>query len=310
MLRWLLYKGFVLVITLWVIASATFILMRSAPGSPFDEEQALPAHIREGLMRHYGLDEPWYKQYQLYFNRLITGDLGTSLSEKGQSITKIIRESFPVSALLGIEALVIALPLGILFGFLAAFRPNSWLDWSLIGVFSVGSSLPTFATAILLQLVFGLWLAWLPLARWGTFAHTILPAIALALLPSIFIARLTREQLLSIRHQPYLVTAQAKGLSKWRIFWHHQLRNISIPYFIYLGPLLANLLTGSFVVEKIFAIPGLGYWFVQSIAQRDYPAIMGITLFYSAILLGSVTLAEAIAAWMDPRLRYQSRSSS
>lgn len=308
MFRWLTYKSCILSLTLWLIATLTFLLMRGAPGSPFDEEQALPQQIRESLFRYYGLDEPWYYQYYLYFSRLLTGDLGSSFSEKGRTVLQIITDSFPVSALLGFEALCLAVPVGILLGAVAAYRSNGWIDWGLLVLFSVGSSLPTFATAILLQLTFGLWLAWLPLAKLGSIAHTILPAISLAVIPAIFIGRLMREHLLSIRHQPYLLMARAKGLSPWRIFLHHQLRNISAPFFIYLGPLLANLLTGSFVVEKIFSIPGLGFWFVQSIAQRDYPAIMGITLFYSFILLSSVTIAEAIAAWIDPRLRDQIRT--
>jgi len=290
-------------VSLLAVITLTFILMKTIPGDPFQQEQALPAEIYQSLRTHYGLNDSLAVQYFRYIQQLISFDFGPSLIYKGQNVTNIIKQSFPTSALLGSAALFIAVPMGLLMGFMAALKQNKWLDSFVVAMAVIGISVPGFVIATLFQYVFAIKLEWLPIARWGSFSHLILPALSLAALPMAFIARLTRTQVIEEMKQGYVTTARAKGLSESRIIFSHAFRNILGPILSYLGPLIAGILTGSFVIEKIYGIPGLGYWFVTSVSNRDYPLIMGVTVFYCAFLLFATFVVDMLSLYLDPRLR-------
>lgn len=293
------------VITLYVIVTVTFALMKAVPGDPFTEEQALPEEVIEGLKKHYGLDRPWYEQYGKYLVSVVTLDFGPSFKYKNRRVNDIIKEGFPVSGLLGLEALCLAIAIGITLGCLAAMKQNQWQDRVAMLVAIIGISVPSFILATLLQYTLALKMNLFPVARWGTFQHTILPALALAALPTAFIARLTRANMIETLRQSYIRAARARGLSQKTIVFKHALRNAVLPVIAYLGQLTTNVLVGSFVVERIFGIPGLGQWLVNSISNRDYTVIMGITVFYSFILLTTSFLVDLSYGILDPRIRNQ-----
>jgi oligopeptide transport system permease protein len=303
MLRYAIQKFFSLALTLYLIVTVTFILMKAIPGDPFTQETALPQEVINALMAHYKLDTPWFEQYGNYLYSVLTWDLGPSFRYTARTVNSIIAEGFPVSAILGLEAVVIALSVGTTLGIVAALKHNRWLDHTAMIGAVLGISVPNFLLAALLQYLFAIKLNWLPIARWGTFAHTILPALSLAALPTAFIARLTRASLLEVLQQDYLKTAKAKGLSSLTIILRHGLRNALLPVLSYLPPMLANVLIGSFVVEKIFGIPGVGQWFVLSVANRDYTLIMGMTVFYSLILLSAMFIIDIVYGLVDPRIK-------
>lgn len=292
-----------IVITLWIIATITFIIMRVIPGDPFTDERSLPPEIIKAMMQYYGLDAPLYKQYLKYIWQLLEGDLGPSLKYPGRQVKEIITMGFPASALLGICAVCISLVTGIFFGAMAAANHQRWPDYLGMTVAVIGISVPSFVIATFLQYFFAIYLGWLPIARWGTWAHVFLPALSLSFLPTAFIARLTRSTLLEVLEKDYIRTAAAKGLNRYQILIFHALPNALLPVVSYLGPLIASILTGTFIIERIFGIPGLGGWLINSIGNRDYPIIMGITLFYSAILLSITFLMDLIYRWIDPRIQ-------
>lgn len=301
--RYLLKKIRSLLLSLWVIITTTFFLMKVIPGDPFTEEKAIPKEILEALYEHYGLNDPWYQQYGRYLGSILTWDLGPSFKYKGRTVNDIINEGFPVSAALGLEALVIALAAGVSLGSIAAVHQNRWQDYLAMAVAVIGVSVPSFILATLLQYVFSLKLGLLPVARWGTFQQSILPAISLAALPTAFIARLTRSNMLEVLQQDYIQTARSKGLHEGQILVRHALRNALLPVLSYLGQLSVNVLLGSFIIEKIFGIPGLGQWFVNSVTNRDYTVIMGTTVFYSVVLLCTVFAVDLLYGYLDPRIR-------
>lgn len=296
-------KGISLLITFFIIISATFFLMKLIPGDPFHDEKALPKEIHHSLKEHYGLNAPLHEQYVKYLTSVLKWDFGPSFKYKNRSVNDIINEGFPVSMLLGVEALFLALNIGMTVGIIGALNYNKWLDTSAIIFMVLCISIPNFAIATLLQYYIAIKLEFLPVARWGTFAHTLLPAISLAALPGAFIGKLIRRQMIDVLQQDYIKTAKAKGLSDKEVLFRHVLRNSLLPVIAYLGQLTANILVGSFVIEKIFAIPGLGQWFVKSVMNRDYTAIMGLTVFYSLLLLSSVFIFEMISILIDPRLK-------
>jgi oligopeptide transport system permease protein len=300
---YLIRKFLILLASLWCVATATFFLMHSLPGDPFVGEQPMPPEVHEALRRYYGLDRPLLEQYFSFLGRLARGDLGASIAYHQRPVAAFIQTGFPVSAALGLEALSIALPAGLLLGTFAALRPGKAGDHAAIAASTLAVSVPNFVLASLLQFVFCVQLPWLPVARWGTFAHTVLPALSLAALPTAFIARLIRAGLVEALRQDYAKTALAKGLSPLQIALFHGLRNAALPALTYLGPICAHILTGSFVVERIFAIPGLGQWMIHSILSRDYPMIGGLALFYSALLMGCVFLVDLAYGLVDPRIR-------
>jgi len=292
-----------MVIAIFVLMSLTFFLMKSIPGDPFEEEQALPQEIQDSLKRHYGLDQPLYKQYTQYLLAIMRGDLGPSFRYKDRTVNDVIRQGFPTSALLGFEALVLAVSTGLLLGTWAAFRENQWQDRLAMFMITMAIAVPSFVLATVLQYVLTLKIPLFPPARWGTLSHAVLPAISLAALPAAFIARLIRSNMLEVLQSDYIKTAKAKGLSSRTILWKHVLRNAFLPVLTYLGPLTANILVGSFVVEKIFNIPGLGQWLINSVGNRDYTMIMGLTLFYSFILMGTILIVDVIYRLLDPRIK-------
>jgi len=303
MIRFLIKKILILILSLFVVASMTFALMQIIPGDPFTQEKAVPEEILKAMYHHYGLDQPWYVQYFRYMKGLVTWDLGPSFKYQGRTVTEIIREGFPVSLTLGLEALLLSVFFGIGLGCIAALKHLKWQDHLTMVVAVLGISVPSFILATFLQYLFAMKLDLLPVARWGTFPHSVLPAIALAALPMAFIARLTRANMVEIMQQDYIQTARSKGLNSVQIVLKHALRNTLLPIVTYLGPLTTAILTGSFAVEKIFGIPGLGQWFVMSITNRDYTVIMGTTVFYSAILMFSVFLVDILYCFIDPRIQ-------
>ena len=289
-------------LTLFLVVSLTFVLMKGLPGDPFNQEQALPHEIYTALRKHHGLDDPLWVQYGRYLKQALTFDFGPSFRYKDRTVTQIIQTGFPVSATIGVGVLAIALLGGITLGAWAALREKKWQDPFVLGTTALCMALPSFVLGALLQFLVGLKLGWLPVARWGTFAHLILPALALALIPMAFIARLMRTSLLEVYKQDFIRTARIKGLSEQRILWCHALRNALLPIISYAGPLAANILVGSFAVESLFAIPGLGASFVTSVLNRDYTVIMGLTIFYSLVLLAMLALCDLLMALLDPRL--------
>ena len=300
----------ILLLSLLLVATLTFFLMHAIPGDPFTQEKAIPQEILQAMQKHYGLDKPLVVQYFDYMQGLCKLDLGPSFKYQGRTVNEIIGEGFPVSLCLGLEALFISLFLGILFGSLSACRQGKWQDRTTMCIAIFGLSIPSFLLATFLQYLLAMKLDLFPVARWGTFHQSILPALSLAALPTAFIARLLRTSMIEVLHQDYIQTAQSKGLSPTWILFKHVLRNALLPVASYLGPLTASILTGSFAVEKIFGIPGLGQWFVLSITNRDYTVIMGTTLFYSVLLMISVFLVDLAYCWIDPRIKIPLRSLS
>lgn len=300
--KYLTKKISFLLLSLWVIITLTFFLMKALPGDPFAEEQALPKEIHEALLSHYGLDRSLPEQYFTYLTAIVSGDLGPSFRYKDKTVNEVIYDYFPISALLGLESLLIALCGGVFLGTLAAFYKNQWQDHLTMLLTTIGISMPSFILATILQYVFAIKWHLLPLARWGSFEHTILPALALAALPTAFIARLMRAGMSDVLQCDYIKVAKAKGLSTMTILTKHALRNAFLPILTYLGQLIANILMGSFIIEKIFSIPGLGQWFVNSVSNRDYTMMMGLTVFYSTILMIMALVIDIAYGFLDPRI--------
>ena len=307
MISFLVKKVLIFLASLWVVVTLTFALIQIIPGDPFTQERAVPEEILQAMYRHYGLDQPWYVQYGKYLKGVVTFDFGPSFKYQGRSATDIIKEGFPVSMVLGLEALCLSIASGIILGCVAALRHTKWQDHFAMVFSALGISVPSFILATFLQYFFSMKLDLFPIARWGSIAHSVLPAIALATLPTAFIARLTRSNMLDTMHQDYIQTARSKGLGEVRIVWRHALRNTLLPIITYLGPLTTSILTGSFAVEKIFGIPGIGQWFVMSITNRDYTVIMATTIFYSVILMLCVFFVDLTYCLIDPRIRPMSK---
>lgn len=301
MIRFLAQKALTLLLSLFCIVSLTFILMKVIPGDPFYNER-ITSEVLASLHAYYGLDLPLATQYLKVLKGFFTFDFGPSLVSS-RTVNQIISDGFPISARLGLQTLLFSIPVGILLGTWAALKKARWQDHAAMALSTLGICIPNFVLASLLQYGVALKLHLLPVARWGTLAHTILPTLALSMLPIAFIARLTRTNLIEVLNQDYIRTARAKGLPPWRIAVVHGLRNALLPVLSYLGPVSAKILTGSFVVERIFAIPGLGIWLIHAVSDRDYPVIMGIVIFYSMILIFFIFLADIAYSLLDPRIR-------
>ncbi len=303
MIRYVAGRLLAFVPVLWVVATLTFALLRFLPGGPFDKEKTLPPEILRNLERRYALDGTLTEQYVDYLGRLARLDLGPSYKYVGRDVSDILADALPVSIELGLLALLIALAGGISLGLAAGARNGSALDRS-IGVLTLlGVSAPSFVIGAGLILGVALGLDWLPAGLWEGPLYAILPALTLAALPLAYIAQLTRAQVVTVMDQDYVRTARAKGVSEGRVRRHHVLRNALLAVLTYFGPLLAMLLTGSFVVEKIYAIPGMGRFFVTAVTNRDYPLVLGVTLVYAALVLASNLLVDLLYAWLDPRIR-------
>lgn len=303
MINYIMKRLMYIVVALFVIISATFFLMRMAPGSPFASERNFPPQIEERLNETYGLNNPWYIQYKDYLIDSATFEFGESMKYKARSTNDMISEGFPISLTLGIEAMLIAVGFGILIGVISALYHNRFPDYLSTTIAVLGISVPSFILAGLMQYFLAFKLGWFPISGWEGFIYSILPALAIAMTHMGFIAKLIRSSMLEQNNSDYVKMARAKGIGKWTIVFRHTLRNALLPVVTYLGPLTAGVVTGSFIVEQIFAIPGLGKHFVQSITNRDYTVIMGTTVFYSIILLFAVFIVDILYGIIDPRIK-------
>lgn len=292
-----------IVLALAFISTFTFFGMRIIPGGPFASEKNLPPKVEENLNKKYHLDDPLLKQYTDYMVGLVKGDLGPSFKYPDRTVNDIIAEGFPVSAILGAVAVFLALSVGLTAGVISALKQNQWQDHLAMILATIGFSVPSFVLAALLQYVFSYKLNLVVPAMWGTWQQAILPSISLAALPTATIARLMRTNMLEVLQQDYIRTARAKGLKERVIIYRHAVRNALLPIITYLGPLIASTFTGSFVVEHIFAIPGLGRYFVTSVFNRDYTLIMGLTVFYSVFLMFMNLIVDLSYALIDPRVK-------
>jgi len=303
MLKYILKRLLIMAITLWIIVTLTFVLMVSIPGSPFNSESSSNEVVQANLERHYNLDKPYHIQYLLYLKSIVTFEFGPSIKQKNQSVNDLLTRGFPISFELGMITIIVALISGVILGVLAALRHNGMIDYFAMGFAVLGISIPNFILATLLIQQLAVNLEILPVARWSSPKHMILPVIALATGPMAIIARLTRSTMLEVLTQDYIKMAKAKGLSPWKVIVKHALRNALMPVVTIMGTLLAGILTGTFVIEEIFAIPGMGKYFVESINQRDYPVIMGTTVFYSAFLIIMLFLVDIAYGILDPRIK-------
>lgn len=308
MLRFIIRRLLITIPTIIVVISLTWTLVKLAPGNFYSGEKRLPPAIEKNIREKYGLDKPWYQQYaKTMANILLRFDFGTSLRFEGQSVNTIIRRSLPVSAAVGILAYLLALVVGIFAGSVAALKQNSRWDYASMALAMLGISVPNFVLGPILVLVFSLSLYWLPPSRWAGFPsrNLILPVLTLSAIYMAFIARLTRAGMLEVLRSDYIRTARAKGLSEKDVVIKHALRGGLMPVVSYTGPALAFLLTGTIVVERIFALPGLGNYFIQASLNRDEPLIIGIVAFISITLLLMNMLVDIAYAYLDPRVRYQ-----
>jgi len=301
MLIHILKKIAILISSLWIVITITFFLVHALPGDPFTPELPLSEEVAAAMRRQHGLDQPVLVQYINYLKNLAQGELGPSMRYEGQTVQGIIASSFPISALLGMQALLIAVTAGISLGIVGTLRRGGWQEKGILLLTTLGISLPSAILAILLQYFFGFKWELLPIACWGSFAQTLLPSLSLAAIPTVSIARFFQSRLVEVLQQDYILIARSKGLSEMRTLIFHAMPNALLAVLTYLGPLIAHILMGSFIVEKVYAIPGLGQWFVSSISNNDYTVTMGLTLFYGALLMFSTFLFDLLQYWLDPR---------
>lgn len=300
MAKYVVKRVLLAVVTMFLICFITFFAMNAIPGGPFNGEKAKSEAVMQALNARYGLDKPVEEQFINYMKNLFHGDFGVSL-KTGRSISQTIFESFRISARLGLMAVVVALIFGIVLGCIAALCRNKWPDHIIIFFVTLFTAMPSFVAASLLLLVFCIQLGWVPV--WSTSnPNYVLPVIALSLSPMAYITRLTKTSMLDVLGQDYVRTARAKGVHPWKVIFVHSLRNALIPVITYVGPLIASILTGSLVVEKIFTIGGLGSKFVDSITNRDYPMIMGTTIFLAFIMILMNLISDLVYKLVDPRI--------
>jgi oligopeptide transport system permease protein len=292
-----------MLLSLFILASATFFLMKVIPGDPFMSEKAVPPEIKEKLMAYYGLDKPLLEQYGTYLKKLATGDLGMSMKRQHSTVVGIITGSFGYSLQLGVIAIIVSVIVGLALGMVAALYHRKFLDNFAMIIAVIGVSVPNFVLASVMQYVLGVKFQIFNVAGLNGPFDFVMPVIALSALPIAFIARLTRSSMLEVLQSDYIKTARSKGLAKQVVMIRHALRNGILPVVTYVGPLTANIITGSVVVEQIFGIPGLGKFFVESVGNRDYTLIMGITLFYAAILMLARFLTDVMYVFVDPRIK-------
>jgi oligopeptide transport system permease protein len=305
MLGYLARRVLASAITLFIIITVTFFLMHAVPGGPFTGEKTLKPQILQNLNEKYGLDKPIHVQYVNYLRSLAQFDLGPSFRRVGTSVNDIIARTFPVSLRLGIVAIAIALLFGIPMGILASLKRGHWQDRTVMVIATIGIAVPGFVVATTTMIIFGVNLKWLPTMGLKSIQHYILPAFALSFFPMSFIARLMRSSMLDVINQDYIRTAKAKGLSRAVVIFKHALKNSLLPVITYLGPLSAGILTGSFVIERIFSIPGLGRYFIESITNRDYSVIMGVTVFFGFFLVTMNLVVDIAYVFVDPRIKLQ-----
>jgi oligopeptide transport system permease protein len=307
MLRYAFRRVAGIIPTLLIIITASFLIVRWAPGGPFEQEQTLSPQVRANLERAYGLDRPLAHQYLRYLRGLSHGDFGPSLKQRDFSVTDLIAQGLPVSASLGLAAILLAVGIGIPLGVAAAVRRDTAVDYTVTGLVAAGMALPGFVTGPLLALAFGVYLQWLPVAGWegGSPRYFVLPAITLALPVIAYIARLTRASLLDVLRANYIRTARARGLGNGRVLFRHALLPALLPVVSYLGPATAFVVTGSLVVETVFGLPGTGRYLVQGAVNRDYTLVMGMVIVYGSLVLTLNLLTDLLYGWLDPRVRHE-----
>jgi oligopeptide transport system permease protein len=293
-----------MVLVLFVVAFITFCLMHLVPGGPWDRDKQLPAQVIENLNRKYGLDQPFIVQFKNYIFNAVRGDLGVSYIYQDRSVTSIIMGGLPISATLGIVAFLLSILIGIPLGIAAALKQNSAVDYIAVIFATIFASIPNFVLGILLMIIFSITLHWLPTSGWGSVKQIIMPAFALAALPAAYMARISRATMLDVTRQDYIRTARAKGLAERVVLVRHILRNAMIPVVTIAGPELAALVTGSFIIESLFTVPGIGRLFVQGVFQRDYGLIMGTVLFYAFAIAIINLVVDILYGMIDPRIRY------
>ena len=305
MTKYIIKRVIMMICTLLLISLLTFILMHSVPGGPFTSDRELPGAVEAALNEKYNLNAPLATQYVDYMVDLLHGDLGPSFKYAGRSVNDFITSGFPVSARLGLVTICFVLLASIPLGIVAALKNGRWQDMGIMAIATLGVTIPSFVIATGLMYIFSYKLGWTPTIGLDSWKSYILPVIALGGYSLAFMTRLMRSSLLEVMGQDYIRTARAKGLSEFKVVTRHALRNALIPVITILGPTIANLLTGSFVIEKIFALPGLGIHFVNSITNRDYTAIMGVTIFYAAFLIAMIFIVDIFYCLIDPRIKYE-----
>ncbi len=305
MLKFILKRFIIIIPMALLVVTLTWGLIRVAPGSFYSTERALPAAIEANIKAKYGLDQPFYVQYGKMMLNILKLDFGDSLRYQGQSVNEIIIRHFPYSATIGILAYFLALFIGLIAGIVAALKQNSAFDYGSMALAMLGLSVPNFVLGPILVSVFSLWLFWVPPARWGGISNLILPVITLAAIYAAYIARLTRAGMLEILRSDYIRTARAKGLDEKTVLLKHALRGGIVPVVSFTGPALASLLAGTVVVEKVFAIPGLGNIFIQAVLNRDEPLILGIVAFLSILIMIFNLIVDISYGFLDPRIRYE-----
>ena len=309
-LKYVLKRVFFMVITLWLIATITFFLMQLLPGTPYTNQERLSPETIAMLNKQVGLDKPVIVQYGIYLSNLLQGDFGISFQFKNQPVANLLAGRVGPSLQLGLQAIIFGTVFGTILGTISAMKQNTWADTSSTLIAILGRSIPNFVFAVLLQYIFAIKLHVLPIAKWDGFMYTILPTIALAMSPLADSARFIRTEMVEVLHSDYVELARAKGLSRWEIAFKHGLRNSLIPLLTLLGPLAVALMTGSLVVENIFAIPGIGEQFVKSITTNDYPTIMAVTILYSFMLIFVILVVDLLYGLVDPRIRVSEGSRS
>ncbi len=305
MLRFIARRFLEMIPVLFIVITATFFMMKLAPGGPLDREKATTPEIRARLEEHYGLNKPVWNQYLDHLGHLAHGDLGPSFKYAGWSVNELIADAFPVSLELGCYALAFALATGLFAGIIASLKPNTAGDYIPMAIATLGICLPTFITGPLLVLCFGLWLGWYNTSGWFFPSDRVLPAITLGLYYMAYVARLARGGMLEILNQDFIRTARAKGASEWRVVLKHSLRGGLLSVVSFMGPAITGLVTGSLVVESIFQIPGLGRFFVMAGFNRDYTMVLGTVLFYAFLILVMNLIVDILQVWLNPRLRFE-----
>ncbi len=305
MLKFILRRVLETIPVLFMVATMTFFMLRLAPGGPFDGEKKVSPEIEANLMAHYGLDQPLFSQYLMFWKNLFRGDLGPSFKYANRSVNEIIRDGLPVSVELGVLALAVALCIGIPLGVAAALKPNTWSDYLPSSIAMVGICLPTFVLGPVLILIFALNFQVFNATGWEYARDRVLPALTLGGHFAAYVARLTRGGMLEVLTQDYIRTARAKGLNELRVLFRHALRGGLLPVVSFIGPATAGLISGSFVIETIFNIPGLGRYFVTSAFNRDYTMVMGTVLFYATMIILLNTLVDIVQVWLNPKLKFE-----
>lgn len=305
MLSFIIRRLLIIIPMALLVVTLTWALVRIAPGSFYDSEKKLPPAVEANIKKKYGLDKPWYQQYGIMMANIVQGDFGDSLKYQGQSVNEIIRRHLPYSAVIGLLGYLLALAIGLTAGTIAALKQNSGFDYGSMSLAMLGLSVPNFVLGPILVLVFSFWLYLLPPARWGGVTALILPVFTLSAIYAAYIARLTRAGMLEVMRSDYIRTARAKGLDEKTVLLRHAIRGGLIPVLSFTGPALAALLAGTVVVEKVFAIPGLGNIFIQAVQNRDEPLILGVVAFLSILVMIFNLIVDIAYGFLDPRIRYE-----